>query len=116
MCGRSIAPHPHRPPDVHVACLEYPRLLSNTYFFLDLRRPRRLSHRALALTRSGAGVDLPGFGRGRRDMSDQEDTQGAQTARGGSRSHGGHALAREDDHGRPWSRGDFVPADDPGWS
>ena len=29
--------------------------------------------RALAITRSGAGVDLPGFGRGRSDMSDRED-------------------------------------------
>jgi hypothetical protein len=74
--------------------------------------------RTFALTRSGTGVDLPGFGRGLRDMSDQEDAQAAQTARGGSRSRGGRSPAREDDGGsrRHWRRGDFVPADDPGWA
>jgi hypothetical protein len=48
----------------------------NTYRTSDLRRPRarqgnhRHDHRrALALTRSGAGVDIPGV---RRDMSDDE--------------------------------------------
>ena len=60
-------------------------------------------------------VDLPGFGRCRTDMSDQEDTPAAQTARGGSSSRGGRAL-RDDDRGRPWNRRDFVQADDPGWT
>jgi len=64
---------------------------------------------------SGAGVDLPGIGRCRTDMSDQEDSQAAQTARGGSNSRGCHAL-RDDDRGRPWNLCDFVPADDPGWA
>ena len=78
----AAAPHyPHtRPPDVP-ARLVYQRLLSNTYRTFDLCRPRArarptgTSHerRAFALTRSGAGVDLPGAGRGRNDMSDRED-------------------------------------------
>jgi len=73
--------HPHtRPPDVH-APLVYQRPLSNTYRTSDLCRPRDQARppsvfgdrRVFALTRSGAGVDLPGFGRDRSDMSDQED-------------------------------------------
>jgi hypothetical protein len=82
-----------RPPDVHVACLANPKSLSNTYFSLDLRRPRRRSHRALAITRSGAGLDIPGFGRSRSDMSDQEyDAPAARNARGGSRPRAGPFL------------------------
>jgi hypothetical protein len=98
-----------RPPDIHVACLAYPRSLSNTYFSLGLRRPRRtLSHRALALTRSGASVDLFGFGRGRSDMSDHED---APAARGGFGGRARRNVERDDDHRRPWRRSDF-PSDD----
>ena len=111
-----------RPPDAP-ARLPYQRTLMNPYCMFDLCRPRWTRHLqgnqgrcTFLVTRNGAGIDLPGFERDRTDMSDQEDTPAAQTARGGSRSHGGHALAREDDHGHPWSRGDFVPADDPGWS
>ena len=70
-----------RPPDI-------PRL--------RLRRPTRRpgpfardARRAFPVTRSGAGVDLPGVGR--RDMSDQEDTSTAQAARGGSSSRGPRA-------------------------
>ena len=48
-------------------------------------------------------------------MSDQEDTSTAQAARGGSSSRGARPR-REDDHGRPWNRRDFIPADDPGWA
>jgi hypothetical protein len=90
----------------------------NPYCIFDLCRPRRhrqgnQGRRAFPVTRSGVGVDLSGVGRG--DMSDQEDTQAAQTARGGSSSRG--ALARRDeDSGRPWNQRDFVPADDPGWA
>jgi hypothetical protein len=47
-------------------------------------------------------------------MSDQEDTQAAQTTRGGSTSRGAR-VRRDDDRGRPWNRRDFIPADDPGW-
>jgi hypothetical protein len=64
----------------------YQRLLVNTYHTSDLCRPRararplgnsyerRAERLAFALTRSGAGVDLPGFGRGRSDMSDTRMT------------------------------------------
>jgi hypothetical protein len=48
--GDHCTPHPcvvaachlihTRPPDIHVACLAYPRSLSNIYFSLGLRRPR----------------------------------------------------------------------------
>ena len=48
-------------------------------------------------------------------MSDQEDTQAAQTTRGGSTSRGAR-VRRDDDRGRPWNRRDFIPADDPDWS
>jgi hypothetical protein len=98
-----------RPPDIHVACLAYPRSLSNTYFSLGLCRPRRIrSHRALAITRSGTGVDLPGFGRGRSDMSDHED---ALAASGGFGGRARRNVDRDDEHNRPWRRSDF-PSDD----
>jgi hypothetical protein len=88
-----------RPPNIHVACLAYQRSLSNIYFSLGLRRPRRTQsrYRALAITRSGAGVDLPGFGRGRSDMSDREEgSPAARSTLGGV-------------HG-PWRKSDF-PSD-----
>jgi hypothetical protein len=72
------SPHyPHtRPPDVP-ARLVYQRILVNTYSTSDLCRPPGRARppsdycdkRAFALTRSGAGVDLLGFGRGHSDMS-----------------------------------------------
>ena len=44
-----------------------------------------INRRVFALTRSGAGVDLPGLRRGRSDMSDrEEDTPAASGALGGS--------------------------------
>jgi hypothetical protein len=57
----------------------------NTYCTSDLCRPRgrarppsdSCDRRAFVLTRSGAGVDIPGFGRGRSDMSDREDNDPA---------------------------------------
>jgi hypothetical protein len=71
--------------------------------------PRRTrSHRAVAITRSGTGVDLPGFGRGRSDMSDHED---APAARGGFGGRARRNVDRDDDHSRPWRRSDF-PSDD----
>ena len=99
-------------PDIHVTCLAYPRLLSNTYFTLGLRRPRSRNsahHRALAITCSGAGVDLPGFGHGRRDMSDHEDH--ALAARGalGSRVH--RTANSNDDCHSPCRKSNF-PSDD----
>ena len=101
-----------RPPDIHVACLAYQRSLSNIYFSLDLRRPRRTRsrYRALAITRSGAGVDLPGFGRGRSDMSDrEEDAPAARGALGGRARR--TADRHVDDRHRPWRKSDF-PSDD----
>jgi hypothetical protein len=101
-----------RPPDIHVVCLAYQRSLSNIYFSLDLRRPRRNQsrYRALAITRSVAGVYLPGFGRSRSDMSDSEE--GSPAARG---ALGGRARRTADhhdeDHHRPWRKSDF-PSDD----
>jgi hypothetical protein len=67
--------------EVGGACLEYQGSLVNTYCTFDLCRPRgrarptsaSCDRRAFALTRSGAGIDLPGFGRGHSNMSDQED-------------------------------------------
>jgi len=112
VCGRSVAPIQTRPPDVHVACLAYPRSVSNTYFSLDLRRPSRLSQRALAITRSSDGVDLPGFGSGRIDMSDQEDAPAARGTRGAPGNRAGRTAARDDERGqRPWRRSEF-PSDD----
>jgi hypothetical protein len=64
--------------------------------------------RAFALTCSGAGVDLPGFGRGRSDMADREDdvldTRGAL----GNRTR--LSADRDDDRHRPWRKSDF-PSD-----
>ena len=61
--------------------LSYQRSLVNSYHTSDLYRPHARTRRPSAysdsrtftLTRSGAGVDLPGFGRSSSDMSDQED-------------------------------------------
>ncbi len=73
--------YPHtRPPDVPARPV-YQRLLVNTYRIFDLCRPRARAHPlgtsherlAFALTRTGAGVYLPGFGRGSSDMFDSED-------------------------------------------
>jgi hypothetical protein len=68
-CTVTASHHPHtRPPDIP-ARLAYQRSLLNTYRTSDLGRPRaRRRDRprlALALTRSGTGVDLPGI---RRDI------------------------------------------------
>jgi hypothetical protein len=98
-----------RPPDIHVACLAYQRSLSNTYFFLGLRRPRsrnsndRSSSRAFVTTRSGAGSDLPG---GRRTMTGSDDD--APAARGpplGSRARRSEAS----ESSRAWRPADFPP-------
>jgi hypothetical protein len=114
----SAAPHyPHtRPPDVP-ARLVYQRPLVNTYRTSDLCRPPGRARppsdyrdrRAFALTRSGAGVDLPGFGRGRSDMSDREDD--APAARGALGSRARRTADRDDDRHRPWRKSDF-PSDD----
>jgi hypothetical protein len=115
--------HPHTRPDVH-APLVYHRPLENTYRTSDLCRPKARARppgvpgdrRVFALTCSGAGVDLPGFGRGRSDMSDQEDdAPAARNARGGSRPRAGRVPAREDDRGgqRQWRRSEFPSNPDP---
>jgi hypothetical protein len=79
----TAAHHIHsRPPDLP-ARLAYQRLLVNTYCTFDLCRPRgrpcptsvSCDHRSFSLTRSGDGIDLPGFGRGHTNMSDQEDAR-----------------------------------------
>jgi hypothetical protein len=84
------AHHIHtRPPDVPARLQLYQRLLVNTYCTFDLCRPRgrarptsaSCDRRAFALTRIGAGVDLPGYGSGRSDMSAQEDAQGSWCSR-----------------------------------
>jgi hypothetical protein len=102
----AAAPHyPHtRLPDVP-ARLVYQRILVNTYCTSDLCRPRGRARppsdpcdrRVSALTCSGAGVDLPGFGRGCRDMSDCEDdvlaargALGSRTRRSADRDHDSH--------------------------
>jgi hypothetical protein len=78
----------------------------NTYRTSDLCRPPGRARppsdyrdrRAFALTRSGAGVDLPGFGRGRSDMSDREDD--APAARGALGSRARRTADRDDDRHR----------------
>jgi hypothetical protein len=95
-------PHP-RPPDI-AARLEYQGSLVNAYPSLDLRSiPRRRPHaqRALALTRSGVGVDLPGV---RRPMSGSDDD--APAARGPPL--GGRARRPEGrESSRAWRPADF---------
>ena len=110
----TAAHHIHtRPPDLQ-ASLAYQRPLVNTYRMSDLCRPQRARHRqgprrSFAITRSGAGVDLPGFGRCDSDMSDQDD---APAARGGSGNRARRTAARDDERGqRPWRRSEF-PSDD----
>ena len=84
----------------------YQRILVNTCTS-DLCRPRRRARppsdpwdrRAFALTCSGAGVDLPGFGRGRSDMSDREDD--APAARGALGSRTRRSADSDDDRHRP---------------
>jgi hypothetical protein len=71
-CTVTAAHHLHtRPPD---ARLEYQGSLANTYYSLDLRRiPRKrrsiVRRSVFVVTRSGAGIDLPGAP---RTMSDDE--------------------------------------------
>jgi hypothetical protein len=113
----AVAPHyPHtRPPDVP-ARLVYQRFLVNTYRTSDLCRPRRrarppsdsCARGAFTLTRSGACVDLPGFGRDRSDMYDREDDSPA--ARGALGSRTPHSTDSDDDRHRPWRKSDF-PSD-----
>jgi hypothetical protein len=100
----SLALHffPHtRPPDI-AARLEYQGSLVNTYSCLDLRSiPRHRPKRALALTRSGAGVDLPGD---RYTMTGSDDD--APAARGpllGSRARRSDARKSS----RAWRPADF---------
>jgi hypothetical protein len=114
----AAAPHyPHtRPPDVP-ARLVYQRILVNAYRTSDLCRPPgrarppsdSCARRAFALTYSGAGVDLPGFGRGRSDMSVCEDDVVA--VRGALDSRTRRSADRDDDRHRPSRNSDF-PSDD----
>ncbi len=96
----TVSHHIHTlPPDVH-ARLAYQRSLVTTYGTSDLCRPQRDRNRqdprhAFTVTRSDAGVDLPGFGRGRSDMSHDEDD--GQTARGTLGSRARRTAARHHD-------------------
>jgi hypothetical protein len=111
----TAAHHIHtRPPDTVPARLAYQRPLVNTYRMFDLCRPQRARHRlgprrAFTVTRSGAGIDLPGFGHARSDMSDHEDD--APAARGALGSRARITADRDDDRHRPWRKSDF-PSDD----
>ena len=95
----------------------YQGLLVNTYRTSDLCRPRararqpqpRDDRRAFPLTRSGAGVDLPGFGRGRSDMSDREDDGPAARPALGARAR--RTADREEDQHRPCRKSDFLSDD-----
>jgi hypothetical protein len=70
----------------------------------DLRSPRS----PLPVTRSGAGIDLPGSGHARSDMSDhEEDDPAARGALGGR----ARRTADRHDEDRPWRKSDF-PSDD----
>ena len=79
------------PPGIHVTCPSYERLLSNTYFSLGLRRPqsRKVARQVASLSHSALAIDLPGFGRVRNNMSDED----APAARGG---FGGRACRHVD--------------------
>jgi len=109
--------HSHTlPPDV-LARLANQRSLVNTYCTSDLcrprtrtRRPRAHSDRSVfAITRSGAGVDLPGFGRCRSDMSDHED---ALADRGAPGNRACRTAESDDEHDqRLWHQSAF-PSDD----
>jgi hypothetical protein len=70
---------------------------------------RACDRRAFALTRSGAGVDLPGFGHAHSDLSDREDD--APVARGALGSRARRSADRDDDRHRPGRTSDF-PSDD----
>jgi hypothetical protein len=110
----TAAHHIHtRPPDAVPARLTYQRPLVNTYHMFDLCRPRhRLGNRgcrAFTITRSGACIDLPGFGHGRNDMSDHEDDVQAACGALGSRTR--RTADRDDDRHRSWRKSDF-PSDD----
>jgi hypothetical protein len=107
----TAAHHIHtRPPDAVPARLAYQRPLVNTYCMFDLRSHLRARHRlgprrAFTVTRSGAGIDLPGFGHGRSDMSDHEDD--APAARGALGSRARRTADRDDHRHRPWRKSDF---------
>jgi hypothetical protein len=100
----TAAHHIHtRPPDTVPARLAYQRPLVNTCRMFDLCRPQRARHRlgprrAFTVTRSGAGIDLPGFGHARSDMSDREDD--APAARGVLGSHTRRSATSDDDRHR----------------
>jgi hypothetical protein len=89
----------------------------NTYRTSDLCRPRgrarppsaSCDRRAFALTRSGAGVDLPGFGRDSSDMSDREEDSLAVCGALGSRAR--RTADHDDYRHHPWRKSDF-PSDD----
>jgi hypothetical protein len=67
------------------------------------------ARRAFTVTRSGAGIDLPGFGHARSDMSDHEDD--APAARGALGSRARRTADRDDDRHRPCRKSNF-PSDD----
>jgi hypothetical protein len=119
-CTVTAAHHPNtRPPDTHAisARLEYQGSLVNTYSTYDLRRiPARAplrSRRALTLTRSSAGVGLPGLRRNNMSRSDDEqdnDARGSSpAARGGAVSFDARARrdARDRESSRVWRPADF---------
>ncbi len=100
----TAAHHIHtRPSDAVPARLAYQRPLVNTYRMFDLCRPRhRLGNRgsrAFTVTRSGAGIDLPGFEHSSSDMSDHEDD--APAARGALGSPTRRTADSDDDRHRP---------------
>jgi hypothetical protein len=114
----AVSPHyPHTHPLDVPARLVYQRILVNTYRTSDLCRPRgrvcppsdSCDRGAFALTRSGACIDLTGFGRGRIDMYDREDD--APTVRGVLGSRTRRSADCDDDRHRPWPKSDF-PSDD----
>ena len=84
-CSTLFPPHP---PVRHAGSTSQSE---TTYCMFDLRSPLRARHRlgprrAFTVTRSGAGIDLPGFGHGRSDMSDHEDDAPAARGALGSRA------------------------------
>ncbi len=80
----------------------------------DLGSHLRVRHRlgprrTFTVTRSGAGIDLPGSGHARSDMSDHEDD--APAARGAFGSRARRTTDSDDDRHRPWQKSDFLSDD-----
>jgi len=99
---------PPEPPPAHQFVVAFHHFLSS-WCGSTISPTYTPTGRTFALTRSGAGVDLPGFGCVRINMSDQAAAQADRVALCGCARR---TVQRDDDRGyRPWRTSDF-PYDD----